>query len=747
MIKKLSFLLLCLFCVESFAHAPHDEISDVFMISHNNSEFLYAISRSSLYRKSENNSFKRLVNGLDNTQFLQRLATTKAGEKILFLTSSGDGVYISSDMGNSWRRSNSGLSNPELKLIEPSEYRPGFVLTCGLSGGLYYSVNNGNSWQEFGDFNSIQITAICESPDGYFFSDDQGRIFELGLKTLKIKKVFQLESKYGSINSLATFKSDLDNKELLIGSDSGALRLISEEIFFVDTISGIPDGRIMDIQSSFSGGPEEMIYVLHAYKGFYVSADGGASFNRDCKGLSSNQQADKMNVPYFSHFKVFESAGNAHVFLCGFDGLFRHKPDRGWVQEQTLSENLMVGLNVSPNYVDDSTIVALTYLNGPLISINGGRSWDKKLSGSIMTEHLMSEGKIRCHDAFIRGNHTELWLSSLTSIHVLDFQEKKWSAYQICKKNNIFGIADAGCPGIRWIREINHSEDIIVCSNNGKKVLIYNPDEESLNSLMHFNQKPASFEISPAFYLDSLFVAGSASEGLFIVKNKHIIYRNDSMGNQCTVAISPAFTHDSTIFCGSTKGFFKLRSGVNSWQKPDANMNGYVVSLALSPNFEKDSTILLTQKGKGLYKSVNGGDSFVRINDHVIQNEEFAPIPFFPSNSGAIKFSGTYDKDSTIYAYSGESVFKSINAGLNWYRLPDTQLEYSNKTFTYLRGAFFEFREVLFLLILPGSVILVFVLIFVARIYRKYYQVKSGFAGSISTDRSGGNDHTGAPVK
>ena len=97
----------------------------------------------------------------------------------------------------------------------------------------------------------------------------------------------------------------------------------------------------------------------------------------------------------------------------------------------------------------------------------------------------------------------------------------------------------------------------------------------------------------------------------------------------------------------------------------------------------------------------------------MIQNEEFAPIPFFPSNSGAIKFSGTYASDSTIYAYSGESVFKSVNAGLNWLKLPDTKLEYSNKTITYLRGAFFEFREVLFLLFLPGAAIIVLVLIFV----------------------------------
>ena len=735
---KMSIIFLCFFCFTSFAHAPHDEISDVFMISDNNLEFLYVISRSSLYRKSDDNSFKRVVKGLDNTKFLQSLTMTKAGEKMLFLTSAGDGVYISSDLGNSWKKSNSGLSNPELHLIESSGYRPGFVLTCGLSSGLYYSVNNGDSWQEFVDFNTKLITALCEIPDGYLFSDNQSSIFKLDLKTLKIKKIFQLESEYGRINSLASLNSDLENKELLIGSDFGALRLSSKEVYNVDNITGIPDGKIMDIQSSLSDDLNEVIYVLHAYKGFYISTDGGVTFNRDSKGLSSHQQADKFNVPYFSHFKVFESAGNENVFVCGFDGLFRHKHNRAWVQEETLSENLMVEINVSPNYLSDSSIVALTYLKGPVISINGGRNWDKKLSGSIITEHLLSAGKIRCHDAYFCGNNTELWLSSLTNIHVLDFQDKKWKTHPICRKDNLVkrvfpsktsnsGIADADCPGIRRIRRINNSEDIIACSNGGKNVLIYNPDKESLISHMYLDQKPTSFEISPTFNLDSIFVAGSASEGIFIVKKKKIIYRNDSIGNQCTVAISPAFLHDSTIFCGSTKGLFKLKSGVNKWEKPDANINGYVVSLALSPNFENDGTILLTQKGKGLYKSIDGGNSFVRINDHVIQNEEFAPIPFFPSNSGAIKFSGNYATDSTIFAYSGESVFKSINAGLNWLKLPDTKLEYSNKTITYLRGAVYEFREVLIFLILPSALLLVFVLIFVARIYRKFYQVNSRF--------------------
>lgn len=739
MIKKLSIIFLCFFCFNSFAHAPHDVISDVFIFTDNNLEFFYVVSRSSLFKKSDDNSFKRVVKGLDNIDFLQNLAMTKAGEKMLFLTSAGDGVYISSDLGNSWKKSNSGLDNPELYLIEPSGYRPGFVLTCGLSNGLYYSVNNGNSWQEFVDFNTKRITAICEIPYGFIFSDNQNSIFKLDLKALKIKKIFQLESVYGSINSLASINSDVDNKELLIGSDFGALRLISEEDYNVEPIIGIPDGKITDIQSSLSDEPNEIIYVLHAYEGFYISTDGGATFNRDSKGLSSDLQAYQNNVPYFSRIKVFESAGNKKVYICGFDGLFRHKLNRGWVQEETLSENLVVGLNVSPNYATDSSIVALTYLNGPVISINGGRNWDKKLSGSIITENLMSKGKIRSHDAYICGNNTELWLSSLTNMHVLDFQEKKWRAHLICRKNNLvkrifsskssnFGNANADCTGLHWIRRINNSDNIVVCSNGGNKVQIYDPDKETLISHIYLDKRKTSFEISPAFYLDSIFVAGFVSEGILIVKKKKIIYRNDTTGNQCIVAISPAFLHDSTIFCGSTKGLFKLKSGVNTWEKPDANINGYVVSLALSPNFENDSTILLTQKGNGLFKSINGGNSFVKINDHVIKDEEFAPIPFFPSNSGAIKFSGDFATDSTIYAYSGESVFKSINAGLNWIKLPDTKLEYSNKTITFLRGAIFEFSsEVFILLILLSSVILVFVLIFVARTYRKSYQFNSRF--------------------
>ena len=68
-------------------------------------------------------------------------------------------------------------------------------------------------------------------------------------------------------------------------------------------------------------------------------------------------------------------------------------------------------------------------------------------------------------------------------------------------------------------------------------------------------------------------------------------------------------------------GLFKLKSGGEFWEKSDTSINGYVVSLALSPNFDNDSNILITQKGYGLFKSINGGNSFVKINDHVIQNE------------------------------------------------------------------------------------------------------------------------------
>lgn len=735
MMKNLCILILCFLSFNSFAHAPHDVISDFLMVTDNNSEYFYVISRSSLYRKSKDNSFKRIVTGLDNTQHLKRLTMTVVGKKILFLTSAGDGVYVSYDLGDSWEKSNSGLSNLELKLIESSKYTPGLVLTAGISSGLFYSTNNGKTWQEFEGFKSKRITAICESHEGFFLSDNQNGIYLIDFKTLKFKKITQLDSRYGGINSLTSLHTSANKKELHIGTDIGAFRLTSTEGYSMETLDGFPKGKIIDIQSSLSDKSNKTIYVLDAYKGFYKSTDGGLTFNHDSKGLSTNSQADIYNVPDFSKIGVFKQTGNEAIYICGFDGLFRHKPDGGWIQEETLSKNLIVGLHVSPYFLTDSTVVALTYLNGPAISIDGGKNWNKKLSASIITENLLSEGKIRSQDSYITGNNAELWLTTLKNMYVLDFLNKKWDIHPICKENQAISRlftsksknnnnTNAGCSGVNWIFPIDGSDNIVVCSKYGE-LLIYDPMKKSITNLIHLNKILTSIDVSSTYHLDSVIVAGSSTEGIFIVKNDKILFTKDSIGNQCIVAISPAFKNDSIIFCGSTKGLFKLKNGCRTLEQTDTNINRYVNTIALSPNFESDKTILLSQKGYGLYKSTNGGNGFTRIDDPMIQKEEFAHIPFYPPNSGAIKFSGNFAVDSTIFAYSGKSVFKSVNAGLNWIRLANVELGYSNRTITFLKGAFFDLRILLKYMLLPGAVILLIGVVYFIKKRRKHYQGSS----------------------
>ena len=134
-----------------------------------------------------------------------------------------------------------------------------------------------------------------------------------------------------------------------------------------------------------------------------------------------------------------------------------------------------------------------------------------------------------------------------------------------------------------------------------------------------------------------------------------------------TLAISPDFGNDQTVFAGVFNGgIFKSTDRGVIWLKSDTGLDDlHVRTIAISPDYANDQTIFAgayKYSGTGrVYKSTDGGNNWIQLN-------------FSPGSVREIAFSPNYTIDETIFAASfGSGVLKSTNGGMNWIQLQGSQ--------------------------------------------------------------------------
>jgi hypothetical protein len=121
--------------------------------------------------------------------------------------------------------------------------------------------------------------------------------------------------------------------------------------------------------------------------------------------------------------------------------------------------------------------------------------------------------------------------------------------------------------------------------------------------------------LSPGFSENGIALAGTMQDGVLRSSdhgNSWVIWNFGLLDlSVISLAMSPDFDHDETIFAGSETGIFRSTNGGRAWRELDLPI-GYdpVLSLAVTPTFEQDGTIFAGTETKGLLVSRDGGDSW-----------------------------------------------------------------------------------------------------------------------------------------
>lgn len=128
-----------------------------------------------------------------------------------------------------------------------------------------------------------------------------------------------------------------------------------------------------------------------------------------------------------------------------------------------------------------------------------------------------------------------------------------------------------------------------------------------------------------------------------------------------SVAVSPNFASDNTVFAGTDNGVYKSTDGGSSWTQVNNGLTTTDVrSMAISPNFASDNTLFAGTWGGGLFKSTDGGGNWSSVNNGITSN-----------NIYTVAFSTNYAVDDTVFAgaHGGADpggVYKSTDSGANW---------------------------------------------------------------------------------
>ena len=700
------FLLLPNFAA---AHSPHHLITDIATAPTGSaSSHTYILITDQLFRSDgEAGPWKNLVKGINNQYVFTSIVVSPdyANDNTAFVATSGDGVYRTTDQGDSWVKMIAGLERLDIHLMSVSTNysTDGRVLAAADSGGVWRSVDSGEQWSMVLSEGTV-ITAFTElvgsdgativagDADGNVWrSDDGGRLWEI---------VHEL-SAAGAVTSVAVVADNI-----FVGTAQDGLHRsrdwgASFERVLVPDQLGTPlcrkdeeatDRHITSVTATTSDG--NLILATSWYGGVYGSVDGGESWTARDAGLSCHVQADQIGTAHFQEIAILPHEGGHTIWLGAFDGLFRSDgAARHWQQVETLPLNLIKGMAVAAGADQPLAVGLSTYGGGFYLTEDNGSHWtigNQGLQTTRLTGLSFSPDFAR-DDTLYAGASRRLLKSSDRgqSWELIDIDEPSFRQVVVHRLDN------AGLP-TGWLRSEEgnrgpkYPTHIAALGGERQGTVLIATRYHGLMSYTESTGEVESVWAGTDEVMGTLAIAPgpgrgttmfSSVRGLGVIRstdggeswdtvNNGLEFISDWAANpdrgdfrrDIDIAVSPAFAKDKTVFVGSpaADGLWVSRTGGNSWQSANIDFGvapAPVTAVAISPDFAASGSLLVSVKGAGLFMSSDRGKSFQAVAGKLI--DEHASIDY-------LEYSPNFAVDRSIVAASDETLYVSSDKGETW---------------------------------------------------------------------------------
>lgn len=670
----LSLLTVLFFNVNAaLAHIPHDVVIDTKLSpNYAQDQTLYHLNQHGITTwgnlfKSEDKgqSWQRIEDGLDNQYELSSLDISAQSPETLFLSSFGDGIYLSKSSGNTWQKVNSGLENLNIKKVLVSPHSSNLVFALGTEKGLYKTKDGGRSWSSVID--EQQITAIA-----YFPHLENQMVIGNSLGQLSLSKDFgetwqplaQFNNS-GIIRDIKISPNYAADRTFFIGTETGIFKTTDEGQSFNSVNQGLTELLIANLALSPNYQKDQTLFASAWKEGIFKSNDGGLSWQKSNQGLKTVEQAMSWDNPNFSQISISPNfVKDRTIFVAGFDGLFKTtNSGKNW-QDTNIAgavANHIHHIAISPNFANDQTLALSTLFYAPYLSHNQGKNW-QSIERGVQLDGLLKQYLITNIISFTFSpnyrNDQTLLASTWGSLFKTTDQGKHWKKLWVPKplRADSYLTVSPHFGVDQTLYLTTYEGDLLRSTDGGDNFLAI--AKQTGKAI-----QPPALAISPNFSVDQTLYLGGFAGGIKKSVDGGVTWHSvntipEMAGASIKLVISPNYENDQTVFAGTSQGLFMTDDQGFTWNKIDNeaySLESNVQDIVISPNYEKDKTFLINLKGQGLFKTIDGGQTFTKIHQALY---------------GSIELSPSYAVDQTIYGSTNTELIKSIDGGLTWQSLP-----------------------------------------------------------------------------
>jgi photosystem II stability/assembly factor-like uncharacterized protein len=668
---------------DASAHTPHDVIEAVvvspkFAQDHT----VYAISRTLLLKSTDGGStWTKLEMGVDPKGPLVALGISAQDPATVYAAGyGGSGVYASHDAGATWSNVSGNLRGRSISTLAVSPWSDQLVFATGPNGSpLWVTSTGGATWIQVNALQQTTAVAFAPDVDGLVLAGDaSGTVHRSEDRGATWSNLPFKADNGGGIRSIAISPRFSSDHTFFVGTESaGVYRTTDGGSSFTRVDGGLDDPKTISLALSPSFGTDGTLWVSTYTDGAFVSTDRGANWSARRDGLTTNEQADLLHRSQFYDLRVAGNRGGEHatLFLGGFDGLFRSR-DGGqtWAEVQTQPASIIMGVAVSPAYAKDRTLFLTTYINGLFRSQDDGRHWRVINSGAV---------------SYFDWTRSRFYVNRLFPITVSPNFARDRTVFAVAR-GEIFRSDDAGShwkaiiPAGALVKgefppdyfflgmspNFEHDGTILVGTDGGK-VFVSKNRGRSYTRLRDLGQPVTSLVMSPNFAEDGSAFAGTPG-GVFRTADTGTSWTATAWPAaaraETSLAISPQFGTDRTLFAGSLSGLYTTTDAGATWTRasaPGALATGAIASVAVSPDFARDGTVLVSVEGRGLYRSTDRGATWAPAGADLLR-KGLVLSNFYHATSEPIVFSPNYAEDHTVFGFDETTLVRSTDGGSTW---------------------------------------------------------------------------------
>ncbi len=426
-----------------------------------------------------------------------------------------------------------------------------------------------------------------------------------------------------------------------------------------------PHDVIEQVQISPSYDQDKTLFII-VRGNLFKSREGGSSWQRLVTGLDNTTTLASVSISPQTNKTLFLSTLGDGIYKSQDQGVSWSNVNNGL---DTLKINL---LSISPHSND--VVLAAGQEKSLYKTKDGGKNWSKVIDSQnpITVIGFSPDNKDQIVVGDVQGN-----------LIISNNEGEDWQPASTLKNNGAI-------TAIALSPNFSSDQTVFVGTENGG--IFKSADKGS--SFQEINKGLADKLIRSLVIVENsdnnfTLVASTANEGVFQSTDGGNTWTKTSQGltkdtqadeegfkqpHFSDLAISPSFGNDQTMFLGGFNGLFKSTDGGQLWQEIETLSSRTIISMAVSPNYQNDSTLAFATYVGEMYISKDKGVTWeLIINGLEIPRftKNFKEPHQDPRRFFDIAFSPNYGSDKKIFAtVLWDNFLKSNNSGNRWDIVP-----------------------------------------------------------------------------